>query len=222
MTTRRDDPDPRARRRPLSPPARAALALALTGATTWACATEQPPPSELRVTSGAEGKIGDVSVSEVLLANRPSPGDVVYRPGESVDVHATIANAGDEADRLVSVSSPVAATATVDGDAALPAHHALATRYPGQPPRPPNPATAEIGVRLDGLRTPIRSGTNYPVVFTFARAGVLRLDVAVDTSDVPREDCPLPPNGKPPRTLIAPPGAPVPPAPPPPHCSSLP
>jgi hypothetical protein len=140
-----------------------------------------------------------------------------------VEVHATITNEGAESDRLVSVSSPVAAAVTVDGNTAMPGRRTLKTRYPAEPAdRPPSPQASEISVRMVELREPITSGLDYPVIFTFARAGSVRLDVPVDTSDAARSDCPLPPNGKPPRTLTAPTGAPVPPAPPAPRCSSLP
>lgn len=197
-------------------------ATASAGILTAACATPQPPPSELRVTGGAEGKTGDVSVREVLLAYRPSAGDVLYRPGETVDIHATITNEGAETDRLLSVSSSVAATVTVDGDTAMPGHHTLATRYPREPAyRSPPTQTSAISMRLTDLRELITAGLNYTVVFTFARAGAVRLDVPVDTPGAARPDCPLPPNGKQRRTLTAPLGAPAPPAPPLPYCSSL-
>lgn len=95
---------------------------------------------------------------------------------------------------------------------ALPGRHTLTAGYPKSVAAVTLPDTTPVGLRLTDLKTPIRAGLTYPVVFTFARAGELRLRLWVDNPDQPREDCPLPANGRPPQVFTAPIGqAPVPP-----------
>ena len=87
---------------------------------------------------------------------------------------------------------------------ALPGRHTLAAGYPKSVAAVTLPDTTPVGLRLTDLKTPIRAGLTYPVVFTFARAGELRLRLGVDNPDQPREDCPLPANGRPPQVFTAP------------------
>jgi len=171
----------------------------------------------------SEGRVGDIVLTDALFEFRgPIEAPAVYRPGESVSVQATIINEGAAADRLVAVSSPVAGGGVIDGDAALPSRHTLTAGYSRPVATISLPDTTSVDLRLTDLKMPIRAGLTYPVVFTFARAGELRLQLRVDNPDTPREDCPLPPNGRPPQIFTAPIGqAPVPPIPPLPGCSSI-
>jgi hypothetical protein len=56
----------------------------------------------------------------------------VYRPGDSVRVQATIVNEGAVADRLVSLSSPIAGGGVIDGDGSIPSRHTLTAGYTKQ------------------------------------------------------------------------------------------
>jgi hypothetical protein len=196
----------------------AATALLLTG-----CAAGGPPPYLKAQGGGADGRIGQIAVTDALFAYPgPVPAPVVYQPGAAANLEVTVINEGAQPDRLVSVSSPVAGGGEIVGDASLPAQHALTTGYPGQPAGVTLPGTTAIQVRLTGLTAEIRAGRTYPVVFAFDRAGAIRLDLPVDNPDQPRAGCPLPPDGRPPEIFTAPiGGAPVPPLAPPPACGSL-
>lgn len=63
------------------------------------------------------------------------------------------------------------------------------TRSPSPTPGPGEPGSTASIVLVD-LRDDIRAGLTYEVVLTFERAGEVRLDVPVATSDEPREDEP--------------------------------
>jgi periplasmic copper chaperone A len=171
---------------------------------------------------GATGRAGAIVVTDALVVHTgPVEATVVYPPGATAALAATIVNEGDTPDRLVSVGSPVAGGGAVLGDAALPARHALTTgAVPGAAVT--LPATSPVGLQLTALRTAVHPGLTYPVDFTFARAGTVRLDLPVADPDVPRAGCPLPPDGTAPQILTAPIGAPAPPTTPAPDCSSLP
>ncbi len=175
------------------------------------------------VTGASEGRVGDITVADALFTWQGPIGDgTVYQPGDTASVRATIVNDGAGPDRLVSVSSPIAGGGEVVGPATIPANHALAAGYTGPlgPITPPD--TTPIGLRLTDLNTPILAGLSYPVEFTFAHAGTLRLQLRVANPDVPVPECPLPPDGKIPSTFTAPVGrAPAPPTSPAPDCSSL-
>ncbi|WP_158546658.1 copper chaperone PCu(A)C [Halopolyspora algeriensis] len=189
------------------------------------CGTGQLGPRHLqRVGAGSEGQVGSIAVRDAMFAHTSSiEGDTVYRPGETVAVQATIVNEGTRPDRLVSVSSPIAGEGLVLGESTLPGHHTLTAGYVEPVASIELPETTSIELRLTGLTTTIRAGRTYPVVFTFAHAGQVRLPLRVANPDVPREYCPLPPNGKAPKVLTAPLGrAPAPPRNPLPDCSSLP
>ncbi|PZS39509.1 MAG: hypothetical protein DLM62_07865 [Pseudonocardiales bacterium] len=183
------------------------------------------PSSQIRtpVSSGSQGQVGDLVIRDATFAyHGPITDAIAYRPGDTVSVQVTIINQGTITDRLVSVSSPIAAGGAVLGAGTIPAHHTLAAGYPPSVAATTLPDTTPIDLRLNTLNTAIRTGLTYPVVFTFARAGQLRLPLRVTSPDVPPAECPLPPDGKTPQIFTAPLGqAPPPPTPPPPDCSSL-
>lgn len=173
--------------------------------------------------SGSQGKVGGLAVRDALFAyHGPVTGGTAYRPGDTVSVQATIINEGTSADQLVSVSSPIAGGGFLLGGGTIPAQHTLAAGYPPSVAATTLPDTTSIDLRLTALTTAIRTGLTYPVIFTFARAGQLRLQLPVQNTDEPAPECALPPDGKPPQILTAPIGqAPTPPTTPAPDCSSL-
>lgn len=183
------------------------------------CGGGQLARPELQVTAGAEDRVGQIAVRDATFtAGLPDSGGIAHRPGAEVGVRATFVNEGTAPDRLVSVSSPVATAGSVLGSGDVRGESTLTSASGAAAP----PGATRVDIRLTGLNSELRLGLTYPVVFTFARAGSVRVDLPVDNPDAPREYCPLPANGKPPRVFTAPPGsAPTPPLPPPPHCSSL-
>lgn len=187
----------------------AGLLTLLTG-----CGNGDVPQYLNEIGPGSDGRVGDVAVTDAVLAYEgPVEGDTVYRPGETVRVQATIVNEGVP-DRLVSVSSPIAGSGLIFGDATLPGDHALVSGYTEPIASVVLPDTTAVDLLLADLNTPIRAGLTYPVVFTFARAGQLRLQLRVDNPDepVPGAGCPLLETEEPPRAFTAPIGrAPAPP-----------
>lgn len=202
------------------------LGLGLTG-----CAGGQAGYPNVPVSGGSEGRVGDITVTDAMFDYQgPIEAGMVYRPDDTVDLKVTIVNGGDTPDRLVSVSSPIAGGGIIksaqggatDGAAMILGHHTLAAGDTKPVAAITVPDTTFIDLRLTGLKSEIRAGLTYPVVFTFARAGQLRLQLRVDNPDEPREPCALPPNGRPPQVFTAPLGqAPAPPSPAPPGCSSI-
>lgn len=184
-----------------------------------------PPPDYLRAQgAGAAGRVGDIAVVDALVAyDGPIEASEVYEPGATARLQATIVNEGEVPDRLVSISSPVAGGAEIVGDPTLLPQETLAAGYRELPAAVTLPGTTPIELLLTDLLEPIESGLLYPVVFTFARSGELRLELPVGNPDEPRTACPLPPDGEPPGVLVAPIGeAPQPPAAiPDADCSSL-
>lgn len=203
----------------------ARLVVALLALLALACGCGQPPPAEYLDPqgAGATGRVGTIVVTDALLTYQGQvEASTVYPPGASVPLRATLINEGEVPDRLISVSSPIAGGGQIVGDPMLPAHDALTTD-PAQPGVAADlPPIKSVELRLTALNAAVRAGLSYPVEFTFAQAGTLRLELPVANPDVPRASCPLPPEGTAPRVLTAPTGAPAPPTVPPPACSSLP
>ena len=133
---------------------------------------------------GSLGAVGGVQVRDAQITwSGPVPGDVVHAVGADAPLQVTIVN--DErgpggSDRLVSVSSPVASSVRIVGDATLPDGQVLVAGYD----RPVESITLdgarEVRIVLEDLVTPVSAGLTYPVVFTFAEAGELRLEVGVE------------------------------------------
>jgi hypothetical protein len=117
----------------------------------------------------------------------PVPGDDVYSPGEDAPLQVTIVNTrtgrGDS-DRLVAVSSPVAASGRILGDATIPDGQVLTAGYDGPVASVVVEGTRDVEIALVDLTTPIRAGMTYPVVLTFVEAGELRLQVGVENPSV--------------------------------------
>jgi len=140
------------------------------------------------VTSSAIGRIGEITVADVeFLVTPPITGDEVYPAGATAPLSVTIVNHGRDPDRLVRVSSPIAAGSILVADGlTIPAGHTLTAGQAGPAGVSTSHEDGDNTVALTGLRVPIRSGLTYPVVFGFERAGDLLLEVPVDTPDVPR------------------------------------
>ncbi len=140
------------------------------------------------------GRVGSIELQDVQFAwDGPFTGDAVYRPGDDAVIQATIVNdrtyadGGQAADRLVSVRSPIAAGGRVLGDARIPDGQVLTASYDDEPIASITlPGTRTVEITLVGLASAVRAGMTYPVVFDFARAGEVRLEVPVENPDQPR------------------------------------
>ncbi|WP_214364401.1 copper chaperone PCu(A)C [Pseudonocardia sp. H11422] len=155
-----------------------ALLVVLTG-----CGAGQKARSSVQYagSGGAEGEVGRILLRDAQIQFPGSvEGDAVYLPGQDAALRLTIINEGERADRLVRVSSPVATGATVVGETALPPGRAVTAGMDGPIADLELANEAQIEVVLTGLREEIRAGINYPVVFTFERAGELREALPVE------------------------------------------
>lgn len=121
-------------------------------------------------------RAGDISISDPHA--RPTV------PGQSSGAaYLTLENTGSSADRLVSVSSPVAQSAGIhimrmDGDI-------MRMREAGELPLAP---AAKVKMKpgmgyhimLNGLKQPLLKGASFPITLTFEKAGKVDVTVMVD------------------------------------------
>lgn len=128
--------------------------------------------------NGATGQAGNVAVRDATIEFTGNLAGDIYRQGRAAPLSMTLVNTGAVADRLVSVSSPVAGSAQVVGDAVLPGGSAVTV---GNNSGVASSALARrtVAIRLAGLNQPIRAGLTYPVTLRFERAGELTLLVPV-------------------------------------------
>lgn len=168
-----------------------AIAWAATGMIVLAgCgAGQEAATSEQRSSSpGTPGEIGSIQIRDVQFPwSDPVAGDTVYPSGADAPLQATIVNGevGVAAtDRLVAVSSPIATSARIVGDAAIPDGQVLVAGYDGPVSSITLDGAREVAIALEDLTAPIRAGLTYPVVFTFADAGELQLQVGVENPAV--------------------------------------
>ncbi|MGH3982887.1 MAG: copper chaperone PCu(A)C [Pseudonocardiaceae bacterium] len=132
-------------------------------------------------TLGVGGRAGDIVVRDAAFRfDRPVAGDTVYQPGDDAALQLTIVNEGDRPDRLVRVTSPIARLGVIIGDARVAGHQVLTAGYQGRLASATLPGTDAVRIMLVGLRSPVRAGLRYPVVFDFEQAGELRLDLPVE------------------------------------------
>lgn len=154
---------------------------------------------DVTASNGVDGQVQDIQIRNAQIASSGTVvGGQVYGPGQDAPLQVTIVNNrtstvpdATAADSLVAVSSPVATAGRIVGDARIPDGHTLTAGYdkPQAAVTPPGTTTAQI--TLVGLREPIRAGLSYPVVFTFARAGELRLELTVENpSSAPQPGAP--------------------------------
>ncbi|MHA6626793.1 hypothetical protein ACU61A_15270 [Pseudonocardia sichuanensis] len=166
-----------------------ALAFALAG-----CGAGQQAQTsvEVTMTGGVGGQVGSMILRDAQFTyDPPVPGDTVYEPGATAPLQVTIVNDattalddGMRADRLVSVSSPIAESGRIVGDTRIPDGHVLTAGYDEPVSSIAVDETTVADIALVGLTEPIRAGLTYPVVFTFEHAGELRLEVPVENPDI--------------------------------------
>lgn len=167
-----------------------ALLTAACLAGTAACGAGQVAGTAEQRTSapGSLGEVGSLLVRNAQFVwSDPVPGDVVHPVGGDAELQVTIVN--DEVgaggpDRLVAVSSPVATSGRIVGDATIPDGQTLVSGYDGPVGSITLDGATEVQIVLEGLTTPLRAGLTYPVVFTFADAGDLVLPVGVENPPV--------------------------------------
>lgn len=149
---------------------------------------------QVTATGGVGGRVGDIVVRDAAFTfDGPIAGDTVYQPGDDAALQLTIVNEGDDADRLVEVTSPIARSATITGDTRIPGHQVLTAGYQAPLASTTLPDTDAVRIVLIGLRAPVSAGFSYPVVFAFERAGELRMELPVVNPTTPRSPAQQPP-----------------------------
>jgi copper(I)-binding protein len=125
-------------------------------------------------TDGYEGTTGDIAVrnAAIVFAGQGNSG-AVYRAGQSAPLEMTLVNTGTQPDKLISVSSPVAASGQVTGDAVIGADRAVQVGNADAGTDAAALSDRTINIQLVGLKEDIIPGRSYPVTFVFQRGGVL-------------------------------------------------
>lgn len=147
---------------------------------------------QVTATGGVGGRLESILMRDVQFTyDGPVPGDTVYEVGDDAELQVTVVNDatttvddGLAADRLVEVSSPIATAGEIVGDARIPDGYVLTAGYDQPVSSVVVPGATAVDITLTGLTSPVRAGLSYPVVFTFERAGQLRLEVPVENPEV--------------------------------------
>ncbi|WP_224387822.1 copper chaperone PCu(A)C [Pseudonocardia sp. ICBG1293] len=153
-------------------------AVALTGLLISGCGAGQISQTALQVAAvnGANATVGSVDLRDVQIAYPTAPAgpDALYRQGGAAPIVATLVNTGTVADRLLSVTSPAAASVQVEGDATMPQDIALVSQGNLQL----SPTNAKrVQLVAEGLTRPVPAGAQVPMTFVFERAGSVTLTV---------------------------------------------
>lgn len=135
--------------------------------------------------SGAAAGNGNVLVRDAGIEF--GPGTVltgfVYPAGATAALQMRIVNIGADGDRLLSATSPAAASVQVAGQTDLPGGQELVVG--STPSTTPGVRSAQIS--LIGLREEVRSGLTYELDLVFERAGQISLALPVNNPQTPRE-----------------------------------
>ncbi len=103
------------------------------------------------------------------------------RPGETTGrVYMIIENKGSDIERLLSVRSPIAQTASFIEDNASSGIIERVAYVEVRPRRPVTMRPGRIHVQLDGLTQPLVRGKPFPLTLVFAFAGPVEVQVDVD------------------------------------------
>jgi copper(I)-binding protein len=149
--------------------------LALTGCGAGAVTQTAAQASAV---NGTGGQVGNVLVRDATIASAANLAGAAYQPGGAAPLNLSLVNTGAAPDKLLAVSSPVAGSGQITGDATLPGGTVVTV---GNNDGADSQALAgrNIAVKLNGLVGPVRSGLTYPVTFRFEKAGTLTVQVPV-------------------------------------------
>ncbi|OLM34081.1 MULTISPECIES: copper chaperone PCu(A)C [unclassified Pseudonocardia] len=153
-------------------------AAALTGLLLSGCGTGQISQTSRQVAAvnGANVTVGSVDLRDVQIAYPTTPAgpDALYRQGGAAPLVATLVNTAPVADRLLSVTSPAAASVQIQGDPTMPQDIALVS--PGNLQLSPTNAK-RVQLVAEGLTRPVPAGAQIPMTFVFERAGSVTVTV---------------------------------------------
>jgi hypothetical protein len=142
--------------------------------------------TQVAAVNGGSGDLNGIAIRNATFTF-PSP-EAHYAAGSSAPVQAVLTNVGPD-DKLVQVSSPYAASATLGGDTSLPSRTALhATGGAEQVQQAETHADRNVEITLNGLKQDITAGVTIPVTFVFEKAGAVTVQVPVGPDHAPRPE----------------------------------
>ncbi len=154
------------RRTPLTASVAAGL-LVLGGC---AAGQETETAEETPDVAGVDGTVGSVSLDDVFL-----DAEGTVEAGDSVPLRGVLTNDAEQADRLVTVSTPAAESVQLLDEAGAPSPDGIELPAGGQV----EAVSGAVRVQLEGVTSPIAPTDTVSVTFTFATAGEVALDVPV-------------------------------------------
>lgn len=157
-------------------------------ATLTACGAGQVSQTadQASAVNGFSGDIGRIAVRDASIAYT-GPGNVgaIYRAGQAAQLDITVVNTGEAPDKLLNVTSPVAAAGVIEGDATIGGNQTIVFGNTDGGSDASSLAARTLRLQLVGLNQDIVAGHNYPVVLTFQRAGTLKANLPVGYPDGP-------------------------------------
>lgn len=151
-------------------------------ATLTACGAGQVSQTagQASAVNGYTGQVGAIAVRDASIAYAgQARSGAIYRAGEAAALDLTLVNQTATPDKLVSVSSPVAATGVISGDGTIGGNQTIAVGNASGGADASSLAARTLRVQLVGLKQDITAGRNYPVTLTFQRSGVLNAELPV-------------------------------------------
>lgn len=141
--------------------------------------------------NGTLAWVGD-STSGIALRNvhlRVDQTSDYVEPGSDVEmIFVAVNESPEDADRLVSITSPVG-TVAITGDLRVPAAGTLVVGTPdGQPSALDATEGAQTAQAAVQLTQKISNGITYPFTFTFERSGTKELVVPISAGEAPRRE----------------------------------
>lgn len=120
--------------------------------------------------AGTDGTVGAVSLDDVFLEAAGSAA-----AGTSVPLRGALTNDAEQADRLVSVSTPAAGSVQLLDESGAPSADGIELPAGGQV----DATTGAVRMQLEDLSAALGPADTARVTFTFATAGEVALDVPV-------------------------------------------
>jgi copper(I)-binding protein len=148
------------------------VALAMVG-----CANQTTP--DVSAVDGAFGNAGNtIALRDVLIPNPHTPQEA-YPAGSTVPVLLAIVNQGNQADKLIAITSPAASQVQMVGTTDIPPGDTVISTTSSTPTNAPaaGPMVLERLRIMLTLNRVLRAGLNIPLTFEFQHAGTVTLGV---------------------------------------------
>ncbi|PKW13886.1 copper chaperone PCu(A)C [Saccharopolyspora spinosa] len=148
--------------------------------------------TQVAAVNGGSGDLKQIAIRNATFTFPTS--DASYPAGSSAPIQLVLINEGPN-DKLVQVTSPYAASATLGGITEVPSRTALhAVGQSAAVQQGETPADREVQITLNGFKQDITPGVTVPVTFVFEKAGSVTVQVPIGPDHTPRPEhgSPLP------------------------------